>query len=245
MEEDLKKLDVVVPDTFFPVEKLVKYTHLGSVKTYPKGSTVVFPGDRMLTLGYVIYGRLKINLFIEDEREKLMYFAGKYCILSLLFTEFSGIYAVATEDSQVCFFTEQQIRQIFCIDDDIVIDVLKNYQSKINYYVKQVTEMDYFNPTVRVVRLLYKLCLASGIEVNDCIEINIDLSMKDISEITGTHYVTVSKVLGWLRRQNILEKKKSKIIIRDLPKLYMLTHETHVLEVAHEKRIRQLKNRKQ
>ncbi|MCM1566151.1 MAG: Crp/Fnr family transcriptional regulator [Dehalobacter sp.] len=238
MKEDLEKLDVVVPDTFFPIEKLVKYTHLGSVKTYPKGSTVVFPGDRMLTLGYVIYGRLRINAFIEDEREKLMYFAGQHCILGLLFTEFSGIYAVATEDSQVCFFTEQQIRQIFRTDDDIVIDVLKNYQSKINYYAKQVTEMNYFNPTVRVVRLLYKLCLASGIEVDDCIEINIDLSMKDISEITGTHYVTVSKVLGWLRRQNILEKKKNKIIIRNLAKLNILTHETHILEATNEKIIK-------
>lgn len=238
MKEDLEKLNVVVPDTFFPVEKLVKYTHLGSVKTYPKGSTVVFPGDRMLTLGYVIYGRLKINRFNEDEQEKLLYFAGRHCILALLFTELSEIYAVATEDSQVCFFPEQQIRRIFRSDDDVAIDVLKSYQSKINYYIKQVTEMDYFNPTIRVVRLLYKLGLTSGIEVNDCIEINIDLSMKDISEITGTHYVTVSKVLGWLRRQNILEKKKNKIIIRDLPKLYMLTHETHVLEVTHEKRIR-------
>ncbi|NBJ14524.1 MAG: Crp/Fnr family transcriptional regulator [Dehalobacter sp. 4CP] len=238
MKEDLEKLNVVVPDTFFPIEKLAKYTHLGSVKTYPKGSTVVFPGDKMLTLGYVIYGRLRISTFFEDEREKLLYFAGQHCILALLFTELSEIYAVATEDSRVCFFSERQIRQIFRADDDVAIDVLKSYQSKINYYIKQVTEMDYFNPTVRVVRLLYKLCLTSGIEVDDCIEINIDLSMKDISEITGTHYVTVSKVLGWLRRQNILEKKKNKIIIRNLAKLNILTHETHILEATNEKIIK-------
>ncbi len=55
-----------------------------------------------------------------------------------------------------------------------------------------------------------------------------DLSLQFISEITGAHYVTVSKVLKYLKEQKIIEKKKDKIIIHDLERLKELTHEKHI-----------------
>ncbi|NLI93535.1 MAG: Crp/Fnr family transcriptional regulator [Peptococcaceae bacterium] len=230
MKKEIKGYRVVIPDTFFPVEKFNQFIHLGSVKRYSKGSAVVLPGDKVQKLIYVISGRLRISMITDDERERLIYFAGKNCVLGLLFTECSDVYAVAMENSQVCLFSEHQVRQIFQMDQDIVFDILKNYQSKVSYYMKQVTEMDYFNPTVRVVRLLHQLCISQGVEVGNSYEVNIELTMKSISEITGAHYVTVSKVLGCLKKQKILEKKKDKIIIHNLERLNMLTHETQILK---------------
>lgn len=231
MKKEINEYNVVLPDTFFPVERLQRYIHLGSTKSYPKGSAVVLPGDRVKMLIYVISGRLRISMVIDDERERLVYFAGRNCLLGLLFTEYSDVYAVTTESSRVCLFSEQQVRQIIQMDNDISLEIFKNYQSKVSYYMKQVTEMDCFNPTVRIVRLLYQLCIAKGIKIDNAYEVDSTLTLKSISEITGAHYVTVSKVLSCLKKQNILEKKKEKIIIYDLPKLNSLTQETQILKI--------------
>lgn len=226
---DIEKCGAVIPDTFAPVEKLKEFTHLGTVKSYAKGSSVIFPGEEPHTLIYVLNGKLRVNLVFDDGRERLIYFAGKYTFVGRLFETYNTIYATAIEDSIVCNFNKQQLSQIFRQDEDIYFDIIRNYLSKVSYYMRQVAEMDYFNPGVRVVRLLYKLYNSKDFAASNSYEVDSDLSLKSISEITGAHYVTVSKVLGCLKKQNILEKKKNKIIIYDVEKLKSLTQETHIL----------------
>lgn len=228
MKEELNKCLAVIPDTFFPVERFQQYTHLGTVKSYAKGSAIVMPGEVTSTLIYVVSGKLRVNKLIDDGRERLVFFAGKHGLLGKLYETCNEIYAIAMEDSKVCFFTKQQLKVIFRFDDEIIFDVIRNYLAKASYYMKQVAEMDYFNPTVRVVRLLYELYLTNSKAVGKTYEITTELSLKSLSEITGAHYVTVSKVLGCLKRQNILEKKKNKIIIYDAEQLKMLTQESHI-----------------
>jgi CRP/FNR family transcriptional regulator len=228
--DELLKCGAVIPDTFFPVEKLENYIHFGTAKSYGRGSAVVMPGEDIQTIIYVISGKLRVNMLIDDGRERLIFFAGKHGILGRLFPTCNEIYTVALEDSKVCIFSIQQLKQIFRIDDELIFDILRNYLSKVSYYMKQTAEMDYFYPTVRVVRLLHQLCISRGISVGNSYEVSIDLSLKSISEITGAHYVTVSKVIGCLKKQNILDKKKDKIIIHNLERLKELTLETHIFK---------------
>lgn len=226
--EDLEKCGAIIPDTFYPVKKLQEFVELGTVKSYSRGSTVVLPGEEPNTLIYVLSGRLRVNLVFDDDRERLVYFAGNYTFVGRLFQTYNNIYVVAIEDSKVCFFNKEQLTRIFRRDEEVIFDVIRNYLSKVSYYMRQTAEMDYFNPAVRVVRLLYELAASKGVALDGSYEVDIDLSLRSISEITGTHYVTVSKVLGFLKRQNILEKKKNRIIIYDMEKLRILTQETSI-----------------
>jgi CRP/FNR family transcriptional regulator len=230
MEEKSLKCLAAIPDTFFPVERFLKYIHLGTVKTYAKGSAIIMPGEITQTLMFVVSGKLRINKFIDDGRERLVYVAGKYGLVGRLYETCNDIYVLAMDESQVCFFTKQQLKEAFRLDEELIFDVLKNYLTKVSFYMKQAAEMDYFNPTVRVVRLFYELHISSGSGAGNFSEINTDLTLKSISEITGAHYVTVSKVLGYLKKQNIMEKKKHTIIIYDVDRLKALTHETHILQ---------------
>lgn len=227
-KNDSQKCTSGMPDIFFSVEKLQQYIHFGTLKSYVKGSAVLLPGDASSALIYVVSGKLRVNKLFPDGRERMIYITGKHGLVGKLFETCNDTYVIAVEDSTACFFAKEQLKKIFQLDEDIVFDIIRNYLSKVSYYIKQTAEMDYFNPTVRVVRLLYELCITNGIKVDNSYEINIQLSLENISEITGTHYVTVSKVLGCLRRQHILEKKRKKIIVHDLDKLKILTEEKHV-----------------
>lgn len=226
--ENFRKCGAIVPDTFYPVPKLQDYVHLGTVKSFAKGSTVVFPGEEPHAIIYVLSGKLRVDLVFDDDRERLMYFAGMHTFVGRLFETYHNLYIIAMEDSRVCLLNEEQLAKIFREDEQIIFDVIRNYLSKTSYYMRQVAEMDYFNPAVRVIRLLYELCNSKGTAGANSCEVDNDLSLTSISEITGAHYVTVSKALGYLKRHHILEKKREKIFVYDMKKLKMLTHETHI-----------------
>ncbi|TCX53492.1 Crp/Fnr family transcriptional regulator [Dehalobacter sp. 14DCB1] len=218
-----------IPDTFYPVEKLQKFIHLGIVKSYAKGSAITLPGDREPMLIYVLSGKVQIKMVTEDGRERLHYFCGKNGILCKLFPmNHDNSYITAIEKCSVCFFTEEQLKAIFQIDDDIFFEILKNTFSKSLYFMMQTVEMELFNPTIRIVRLIYGLCISNGIPVGNSYEVRLELSQRTISEISGVHHVTISKVLGYLEKQKIIEKKKGKIIIHDLDRLKELTFEKHL-----------------
>ncbi|MGI6449972.1 MAG: helix-turn-helix domain-containing protein [Desulfitobacteriia bacterium] len=85
--------------------------------------------------------------------------------------------------------------------------------------------MALYNPSARVLRLLQELCLSEGKPVGNVYEINIRLAQKSISEITGVHYVTISKIFRWLKRENILYKTTNKITVKDLDRLKALVNE--------------------
>ncbi|MCM1566122.1 MAG: Crp/Fnr family transcriptional regulator [Dehalobacter sp.] len=210
----------ILPDTFYPISKLLDYCHLGFIRNYGKGEIVVFPDEILDRAIYVISGRFNVYTIVDEGREILMYTAGRHSLMNRLFkSEEDGIQIVAIEDSKVCFFTKEQLLLIFKQDEQIIFDFFRNISAKALYFLKHFTEMKQYAPSVRVLRLFYELYKSNGESNIDHWEIKIALSNKMISEITGIHYVTVSKILASLRKEKILIKKRKVIIIYDLEKL--------------------------
>jgi Cyclic nucleotide-binding domain. len=203
-----------IPDTFYPVEKLKDFTHMGTVKTYAKGSTIVFPDDENYMLIYVLSGRISVSVLADEEKEKLIYYTGENGIICarMYHMDNDNIYIVATQKSKVCYFSEEQLSTIFSQDNAIIFEIIKSFISKVRFCTKQNLELTYYNPTNRILRLLHEVYLSNGILVGDSYEICINLSLKFISQITGAHYVTVCRVLGYLKKQKIVEKIKTKLL---------------------------------
>lgn len=216
----------VLPNGFYPIPKIQDYTHLGLVRHYTKGSAVVLPGESSCRIIYMISGKLRVNMVTEDGREKLIYVAGPYTLLGRLFlSNINDFHIVAMTDCTVCFFTKDQLQEIFRQDEELIFEVLKNYTSKVSYFMQQIKYLDLYSPTVRILRLLDDLCRDKGKLIGDTYEIKITLSQKNIAEITGAHYVTVSKVFGCLKKQGIACKRKDTIYIYNLQKLKELIEE--------------------
>jgi len=216
----------VLPDTFYPVKKLCDYLDFGSQHSYRKGEAVLLPDEVLGKIIFVLSGRLKVSTITSDGREKFIYSAGQYCFMDRLFSfEEDNILIMAVEDSKVCFFTKEQLLMIFKQDEELIIDVLRNFSSKVYYFLNQTNELNLYSPSVRILRLLYELYESKGKYKNNTWEINISLPNKSISEITGLHFVTVSKIFGYLKKQKILKKTKTKIIIYDAERLKSLVDE--------------------
>jgi len=222
----MKDIPKIVPDSFHPIKKLRDYTFIGNVRSFQKGDTVVLPGETIHKVIYVLSGKLSVSFLNDDGKQKSMYTAGRYSIVDRLFpSENCFVHVVSEENSTVCFFTKEQLFFIFKQDEEIIYEFIVNYSSKCFHFMNEAKEMALYNPSIRVLRLLQELCLSEGKPVGNAFEINIRLAQKSISEITGVHYVTISKIFRWLKRENILHKTTNKITIKDLDRLKALVNE--------------------
>ncbi|MCG1025894.1 MAG: Crp/Fnr family transcriptional regulator [Dehalobacter sp.] len=224
MKETLK--EQLIPDSFHPIERLQNFVHMGVVRNYQKGETVVLPGETIDRIIYVLSGKLTVNFLNDDGRQKLMYKAGQYSIVDRLFPlENCFVHVISEEKSKICFFTKEQLFIIFKQDDEILNEFLVNYSSKCFHFMNGSKEMALYNPSIRVLRLIHELCLTEGKVVDNVYEIDVKLSQRAISEMTGVHFVTICRVFSWLKKENILQKTTNKIIINDLERLKEIINE--------------------
>ena len=88
--------------------------------------------------------------------------------------------------------------------------------------MSQLASRKWFSADIRILQLIYHIALERGIYRDGRYEVNIKLTQKTISEITGVHFVTVSRCLKQLKEMGIAEKVKNGFIIHDLERLNQL-----------------------
>ncbi|AHF09374.1 MULTISPECIES: Crp/Fnr family transcriptional regulator [Dehalobacter] len=229
MERVISNHYSILPGNFYPILKLCNYTHLGVIRNYRKGDTIVLPGEIINKVVFVLSGKLGISFMNDDGRQKFMFYADPFTFADRLFAiEECFVHVVSEERSTVCFFDKEQLLSIFQQDKEVLIEFITCYASKCTYFMRESKEMAIYKPSVRVLRLLYELCRQKGKEVDQVdhvYEIDERVSQKAISEITGVHFVTICKLFRYLKKENILKKNSGKIIIYDLPRLHDLIEE--------------------
>ncbi len=214
---------VIIPENFYPAKSFNNHVHMGVLRKYRKGDTVFFPGESDPKVIYVVSGKLSMS-FLDEGKQKLMYYGGPHCIFDICFSPVDTCLAiiVAEENSSVCFFPKEILLQIFKENPETIDDYIKNFASKCAFLMHINKEKALYSTTARVLRLISDLCQTKGRLIDNVYEVEIKLTQKTISEITGVHYVNVSKILGWLKQEKILQKTSTKLIIHDFQKLQEL-----------------------
>lgn len=216
----------LIPESFCRVDRLEKYVHLGRMRSFSKGEIVLSQGAESNTLIYVQTGSLSVSIGADDGHDKFLFYIGERSIgMTTFLSECHEIQIVAVKNSRVFFFTLEQIMAIFHKEEQIILDIFQNIVSKVYYFMAQARDLNYCRPSSRVFRLLYNLCINEGKYVDGCYQIDTKLTQKAIGEITGTHYVTVCKLLSLLDKQGILKKTKDKIVVHNLERLKALIYE--------------------
>lgn len=225
MDDNTKRQieEPIIPDSFPCVERLEKYLHLGCTRSFSKGSIVLSQGRETNTLMYVQSGCLSVNMGTDDGHNKFLFLIGERSIgMTTFLSEHHELQIYAVKNSTVCFFSMEQILEIFDEDKQIILDILQNILTKVYYFMSQSRDLNFCRPASRVFRMLYNLCIHEGRFIGDCYQIKMKLTQKAIGDITGTHYVTVCKLFNMLDKQGILKKTKDTIFVYDLERLKSL-----------------------
>ncbi|TCX53469.1 Crp/Fnr family transcriptional regulator [Dehalobacter sp. 14DCB1] len=216
----------IIPESFNRVDRLEKYVHLGSTRPFCKGSVVLSQGSETNNVMYVQSGCLAVSMGADDGHNKFLFQIGEQSIgMTTFLSENHELQIVAVKDSVVCFFTIEEVLKICHEDEQLIVDIIQNLSSKVYYFMTQSRDLNFSRPASRVFRFLYNLCLHDGKQIEDYYIIHSNLTQKAIGEITGTHYVTVSKLLTILEKQKVLRKTKDAIYVYNLEKLKNMINE--------------------
>lgn len=211
-----------IPNEMYEVDILADYLDFGEVKVLEKGATfLVNDDDDERVLVYVVSGKIRCSTLYEDGTEDYLFTSGHGGLVGALFAfKGSSHYMEATEKAAICLFNKEALMNLMAKDPEIMFEILKNYTAKVAYFMSTTNNLKSLGSYNRIVRLILNLYEEKGVPMEHGeYFIPLRISQKDISEITGVHFVTVSKTFKWLFDNQVAEKRNTGFYIYDLEKL--------------------------
>ncbi|WP_315115942.1 Crp/Fnr family transcriptional regulator [uncultured Clostridium sp.] len=203
---------------------LKNYLHLGVKKYSKKGTYIVKQGETIDKIHYLHKGKVKIVLLTASGQEKTFWYALGGNIVGCVpyyHNLPSNAGMIAVEDCELFSFDKKTFSEILLKEPSIYEEMLTIVSKKIRILVNTIQDISFLNPTARVCKLLYLMAQHYGVQCHDGITLKLNISHYEIASITSLHRVTVTKILNYLRQENIISKSRSNsIIIIDLNNLY-------------------------
>ncbi|MBT8189639.1 MAG: Crp/Fnr family transcriptional regulator [Bacteroidia bacterium] len=186
-----------------------------------KGKHLFHSGDRLNHVYILIKGSIKVGRYTLNDKVLLKEIAYRNELIGENFlseNENSREFAQALEDAELFQIPISYFKSLLEHNPDlcqkitgILIQKMANLESRMSNFVFKKAQS-------RIIDFLKKLAKTKGIKIGfDEVLINHGLSHKEIAYITDTSRQTVARVLGELKRQNIIHfstRKPHKILIR-------------------------------
>lgn len=209
-------------------EQLGKLTSKILHKKYKKGQMIFFEGDISDKLYVINKGKIKIFKYTREGKEQILYilsegdFVGD---LSLLKKDEFKFNAEALEDSNICVLTKDDFDELLQENPEIAIEILQVVYDRIVRLENLIQSLSTKDIEARIAGLLLSFVKDFGIRKGHKIELELPLSREDIANYIGVTRETISRKLGSMQEQGIIELVGSKkIIINDIQELeYMAT----------------------
>ena len=160
-------------------------------------------------------GVIKIALMNEDGEEFIKYLIkpgnlfGEIPLLGDV--ESSEEYAVALEDSTVCFMDTEKMKQWMLENADLRTEIFKQIGTRIKKVENRLLSMFFKDAATRIREFIADFVKEFGKESPAGYEVKNFLTHEDIAKLTATSRQTVSTILNELREKGMIEYN-SKII---------------------------------
>jgi CRP/FNR family cyclic AMP-dependent transcriptional regulator len=196
------------------------------VRTLKKKTVLHFPKMLNKYLYFLKEGLIKIAVMNKDGKEFIKYLIkpgnlfGEIALLGDV--ESPDEYAVAVEDSIVCFIDAGKMKQWMNENDDLRTEVFKQIGSRIKKVENRLLSMFFKDADTRVRDFNVEFVKDFGKQTSEGYEAKNFLTHDDIAKLTLTSRQTVSSILNKLRKNGQIEYNNRTIKI---PRSSGLFHE--------------------
>jgi CRP/FNR family transcriptional regulator, cyclic AMP receptor protein len=194
--------------------------HVGTVKKFPKGYTVVRQGEPGDIFYIVVSGVVKVALFNKDGKEIVLSVlkAGDFFgELSLLDNEPRSACVIVVEDSSLFMLTRNSFYNLITTQTDILKKVLKEICSRLRHADEKIESLAFLDVYGRTVRVLQQLAHDQGVKIENTIEIQHAPTHQELSNIVGTSRETISRIITLLKgNRNLVSYKGRTVVLREV-----------------------------
>lgn len=190
------------------------------VETFERGKTIFFPGDPAERVYFLLKGAVKLSRVYEAGEEitvALLRENSVFGVLSLITGQRSDrfYHAVAFTPVELLSAPIEHVEQAFKDNPDLSMLMLRGLSSRILQTEMMIETLAHRDMGSRLVSFLLILCRDFGIPTPEGIRIDLKLSHQAIAEAIGSTRVTVTRLLGDLRQEDMISINKKKITVHN------------------------------
>ena len=207
-----------------PLASVVRNISGGSyppvVETFERSKTIFFPGDPAERVYVLIKGAVKLSRVYEAGDEitvALLRENSVFGVLSLITGHKSDrfYHAVAFTPVELISVPIDQVEKALREDPELSVILLRGLSSRILQTEMMIETLAHRDMGSRLVSFLLILCRDFGVPTKDGITIDLKLSHQAIAEAIGSTRVTVTRLLGDLRQDEMISIHKKKITVHN------------------------------
>lgn len=190
------------------------------VETFERGKTIFFPGDPAERVYFLLKGAVKLSRVYEAGEEitvALLRENSVFGVLSLITGQRSDrfYHAVAFTPVELLSAPSDQVEQALKENPDLSMLMLRGLSSRILQTEMMIETLAHRDMGSRLVSFLLILCRDFGVPTSEGIRVDLKLSHQAIAEAIGSTRVTVTRLLGDLRQENMISIYKKKITVHN------------------------------
>ncbi len=197
----------------------------GELWAYGRGSVIYFQGEYSQGVLYLRKGRLKVSLYHEDGREKVLGVHEAPATFGETAAFDGGPYfcsAVALDPCHVYLFRKGVIARLIHSNPEISISLLESVGRKFRALALQVEDLAFLLAPMRIAHLLEKLLIDYGVITTAGERLSIPVTHQELADLAGTSRVTVTSFLNQLEKEGIIQKGRKIIYVHDAGRLHGL-----------------------
>lgn len=190
------------------------------VEAYERGKTIFFPGDPAERVYFLLRGAVKLSRVYEAGEEitvALLRENSVFGVLSLITGQRADrfYHAVAFTPVELLSLPIEQVEKSLKENPDLSMLMLQGLSSRILQTEMMIETLAHRDMGSRLVSFLLILCRDFGVPAQDGITIDLKLSHQAIAEAIGSTRVTVTRLLGDLRQDQMISIHKKKITVHN------------------------------
>ena len=207
-----------------------KFFHLGTARSYAKGSVILAGGEPTDKLYFIDQGEVRIVRTLFDGREKILFrlHENMLCCEVPFFDILPALSSVvAGTDCRVyCFDRKTVFEKIFPNNPVLIISTMRAMASKIRMLCNQSVELTTSEVTTRICRFIcqrLKSATRQGTRKGHAVCVIPALTQQDLSSLLGVHRVTLNKALRELENKGIIGPySRKELFVLDEKRLFEL-----------------------
>lgn len=190
------------------------------VEAYDRGKTIFFPGDPAERVYFLLKGAVKLSRVYEAGEEitvALLKENSVFGVLSLITGHRSDrfYHAVAFTPVELLSVPIEHMEKALQEQPQLAMIMLQGLSSRILQTEMMIETLAHRDMGSRLVSFLLILCRDFGVPSQDGITVDLKLSHQAIAEAIGSTRVTVTRLLGDLRQDNMISIHKKKITVHN------------------------------
>jgi|SRR5699024_1486199 len=195
----------------------------GLVHKCKKGEVLFREGMQMDAIYLIKKGKIKLSTINDNGDEKTVGIIGKNSMVgtSSLFNNAQYMFnATAVTDTLLLKYNKTEFISKVFNDKEMITQVLKILSGRIRILTNHVLDLSFDHSYKRLAKALLDISNTYGVKTeNGNILIKLNITQRELGEIIGTTWVTVSHNLKKLTESGVIKKDKKNYIITNLDKL--------------------------